>query len=135
MNLYQICSTNLSSATAMLYLIMLAMLQTPQPSERLVLASNTCHQMLSDSLAFKDYYGFYRIQTEGYVGKLQIFYKDEALYGLVEGYPPARLVAKELDEFEEPNYQIKVSFERKDGIIIGLKLVVRHLTITGEKLP
>ncbi|MFY7829075.1 MAG: hypothetical protein ACOVQ4_18240 [Flectobacillus sp.] len=116
------------------HLLIASLLSVGQPTAQL--SDITISQTISvhaDSLSFKDYFGNYIMQANDQIPKIKIYYKNGSLVALAGDYPETKLTKKQDDEFEEANYGAAVFFIRKDGNVVGIKVVVQGQEMLGDK--
>ena len=87
----------------------------------------------ADSVEYRDYYGNYKMKDNEYIPKVKVYFKNGDLVALAGDYPETKLSKKQEDEFEELNYGAKVIFVRKDGQIVGIKVIVQGQELVGDK--
>ncbi|MFC0185078.1 hypothetical protein SAMN04515674_11511 [Pseudarcicella hirudinis] len=93
-------------------------------------------KIAADSLAFKDYYGSFKMAANPYVEKVKISFKDGQLTIQSKEYPQEAPLTreKEGDEFLLTAFEAKVIFLRKNGSdVTGLKILVQGQELEGEK--
>ncbi len=88
---------------------------------------------VEDSLAFKDYYGSYKMAENPHVQKMKVYFKAGELFGQASEYPETKLTRKKDDEFEESEFGAQIIFVRTAGVVTGIKVLVQGQELIGTK--
>lgn len=88
---------------------------------------------MADTSAFKEYRGTYKMDSSSTTPEVKVLSKNGDLYLKVGDYPDFKLTFKKQDDFEQTDFNMQINFQRKDGLVNGIKITFQGNESSGTK--